>query len=342
MKLKIIILLLLCLLLTACTNSAPKEYTYDFFAMDTFMSLTAYGGNAEKGVKSAAARIAELALALSVTDENSEISAINLTGTAEVSAETAELISFALDIADKTGGALDPTIYPVLRAWGFTTDMNRVPAPDEISKLLKNIGHERVQIDGNTVTLDKGMMLDLGAVAKGYAGDETERVLRENGINSALINLGGNIQLIGSKPDGSDWRLGIKSPIGEGNIGVLAISDCAVVTSGTYERCFTADDGTVYGHIIDPASGYPADNGLLSVTIIADKGMLCDALSTALFVMGEERALEFWRQNKNFDVILTTNNAEVLITKGIADKFTLNCSYGNFSVKVIDDAQNPA
>lgn len=335
MKLKIIILLSLCLLLTACTDSAPKEYTYDFFAMDTFMSLTAYGDNAEKGVKAAAARIAELTLKLSVTDENSEISAINRAGTAEVSGETAELISFALDIADKTDGALDPTVYPVLRAWGFTTDENRVPAPEEITALLENIGHERVQINGNTVSLDKEMMLDLGAVAKGYAGDETERILRENGINSALINLGGNIQLISSKPDGSDWRLGVKSPIGDGNIGILTISDCAVVTSGAYERCFTADDGTVYGHIIDPASGYPADNGLLSVTVIADKGMLCDALSTALFVMGEERALNFWKQNKNFDVILITNNAEVLITEGIADKFALNSAYGNFNVKTI-------
>lgn len=335
MKLKIIILLSLCLLLTACTDSAPKEYTYDFFAMDTFMSLTAYGDNAEKCVKAAAARIAELTLKLSVTDENSEISAINRAGTAEVSGETAELISFALDIADKTDGALDPTVYPVLRAWGFTTDENRVPAPEEITALLENIGHERVQINGNTVSLDKEMMLDLGAVAKGYAGDETERILRENGINSALINLGGNIQLISSKPDGSDWRLGVKSPIGDGNIGVLTISDCAVVTSGAYERCFTAEDGTVYGHIIDPASGYPADNGLLSVTIVADKGTLCDALSTALFVMGEERALDFWRQNKNFDVILITNNAEVLITEGIADKFALNSAYGNFTVKTI-------
>lgn len=337
MKLKKILPIILCLLLTACSGSAPEEYSYDFFAMDTYMSLTAYGDNAEKGVKAAAGRIAELTLMLSVTDENSELSAINRGGMAEVSEETAGLIAFALDIADKTDGALDPTIYPVLRAWGFTTDENRVPAPEEISALLENIGHEHVQVDGNTVTLDKGMMLDLGAVAKGYAGDETERILRENGITSALINLGGNIQLVGSKPDGTDWRLGLKDPAGAGNVGVLTVSDCAVVTSGSYERCFTAEDGTVYGHIIDPASGYPADNGLLSVTIIADEGRLCDALSTALFVMGEERALEYWRENKNFDVILITDNAEVLITEGAADKFQLDSAHGNLTVKVVKE-----
>lgn len=336
MKLKIILPIIFCLLLTACTGGAPEEYAQDFFAMDTFMSITAYGGGAEEGVKSAARRIAELERMLSVTDENSELSAINRGGTAEVGAETAELISFALEIAEKTDGALDPTIYPVLRAWGFTTGENRVPASEELSGLLENVGHGRVRVDGNTVTLGEHMMLDLGAVAKGYAGDETERILRENGVTSALINLGGNVQLVGSKPDGSDWRLGIKDPAGEGNVGVLTVSDCAVVTSGSYERCFTAADGTVYGHIIDPASGCPADNGLLSVTIIAGEGRLCDALSTALFVMGEERALEYWRENKSFDVILIKDNAEVLITEGIADRFRLDGAHGDLAVRTVN------
>ncbi|MBD5128634.1 MAG: FAD:protein FMN transferase [Ruminococcaceae bacterium] len=331
MKTKIFLLIILCLLLTAC-SSAPDEYAQDFFAMDTFMSITAYGGNAEDGVKSAMRRISELELKLSVTNKNSELYAINR---GEVGEDTAELVKFALDIADRTGGALDPTIYPVLRAWGFTTDEYRVPSPEEISALLENVGHERVKVDGNTISTDEGMMLDLGAVAKGYAGDETERILRENGVTSALINLGGNIQLVGSKPDGTDWRLGVKDPAGDGNIGVLTVSDCAVVTSGSYERYFTAD-GKVYCHIIDPSSGYPADNGLLSVTIVADEGRLCDALSTALFVMGEERALEFWRENKNFDVILITDNAEVLITEGIADKFQLDGSHKNLKVVTVN------
>lgn len=336
MKLKIILPIILCLLLTACTDGAHKEYTSDFFAMDTIMSITAYGDGAEDGVKSAARRITELERLLSVTDENSELYALSHGGTSSVSPETAELISFALDVADKTGGALDPTVYPVLCAWGFTTGENRVPAPEELSALLENVGHERVRVDGDTITLGEGMMLDLGAVAKGYAGDETERILCENGVTSALINLGGNIQLLGTKPDGSDWRLGIKYPAGSGNVGVLTVSDCAVVTSGSYERCFTADDGTVYGHIIDPASGYPADNGLLSVTIVAKGGKLCDALSTALFVMGEDRAIGYWRENKGFDVILITGNAEVLITEGIADKFQLDGAHGNLTVKVIE------
>lgn len=335
MKCKIIPIIIVCILLTACSGSTPREYSRGFFAMDTYMNISAYGGDAEKGVKAAAQRITELEKLLSVTDANSELYAINHNGTAAMSAETAEIISFALDIAEKTDGALDPTVYPVLSAWGFTTDSNRVPSEEELSKLLENIGYERISVNGNTVSLAEDMMLDLGAVAKGWAGDETKRILRENGVTSALIDLGGNIQLIGSKPDGSGWRLGLRDPEGTENVGVLTVSDCAVVTSGSYERCFTADDGTVYGHIIDPESGYPVNNGLLSVTIIADEGKLCDSLSTALYVMGADRAIEFWRENKNFDVILITENDELLITEGIADKFLLDGAHEYLTVRVI-------
>ncbi|MDE7361189.1 MAG: FAD:protein FMN transferase [Oscillospiraceae bacterium] len=326
--------LTLCLL-TACSGS-PREYSTDFFAMDTFMSITAFGDGAEEGVKATARRVMELERLLSVTDEGSEIYALNSGRASSVSAETAELIAFALDIADRTGGTLDPTIYPVLRAWGFTTGEYSVPSAEELSGLLESVGYERVRADGDTIALSEGMMLDLGAVAKGFAADEAERILRGNGVTSALINLGGNIQLVGSKPDGSDWRLGLKDPSGEGNIGVLTVSDCAVVTSGSYERSFTAPDGTVYGHIIDPASGIPVDNGLLSVTVISDEGRLCDALSTALFVMGRDRALEFRRENGGFDVILITDSGEVLITDGIADDFTLDGAHSELTVKVIE------
>lgn len=336
MKLKIIPIVIICILLTACSYSSSEEYSHDFFAMDTFMRITAYGGGAENGVKTAARRINELERLFSVTNENSELYSVNHNGSTYVSAETAELISFALDIADKTNGALDPTIYPVLSAWGFTTDNKRVPTAEELLALLENVDYSRVSVNGNTVSLGKDMMLDLGAVAKGYAADEAERILRENGVTSALIDLGGNIQLIGTKPDGSNWRLGIKDPTGAGNVGVLTVSDCAVVTSGNYERSFTAEDGTVYGHIIDPETGYPVDNGLLSVTIVADEGRLCDSLSTSLFVMGADKALDFWSNNKNFNVILITDNAELLITEGIAGKFQLDSSHENLTVKVIE------
>lgn len=315
---------------TACTTTQPKQdeqAEQSFYAMNTFMSVSAYGENADEAVEQVKHRIMELENMWSVTDENSEIYAVNHKNFGTVSTETSELVSFALDIADKSGGALDPTIYPVLTAWGFTTGENRVPSGDELSELLKAVDYRAVKIVDNVITLEDGMMLDLGAVAKGEASDEAARILRENGIASALINLGGNVMTVGSKTDGSGWRIGVKDPLGEGNIGVLTLSDCAVVTSGSYERYFIAEDGTVYGHIIDPESGYPVDNELLSSTIISPNGRLCDALSTAVFVMGTKRAEELWRNwdsAGSFDMLLITKNGEVIITEGAAERFTLS------------------
>lgn len=179
-------------------------------------------------------------------------------------------------------------------------------------------------------------MLDLGAVGKGYAGDVIAELLRENGVTSALLDIGGNIQAIGSKTDGSDWRLGIRDPFGEGNVGVLSVSDKAVVTSGSYERYFIGEDGKQYGHIIDPSTGYPAESGLMSAAVIAKEGKLCDALSTSLFVMGLDKAADYWRGNKNFDMILITEDGEIYITEGIKDSFSLDSYHNTMKVHVID------
>lgn len=317
---------LMAAMLTACSSSAKVEQAErSFYAMDTIMSVSAYGENAEQAAEQVKQRINELESLWSVTNENSEIYALNCDGSGNVSGETAELVSFALDIAEQSGGALDPTIYPVLTAWGFTTDEYRVPSADELSELLKTVDYCAVTVDGQRITLGDGMMLDLGAVAKGAASDEAARIMRRNGIQSALIDLGGNIMTVGGKLDGSGWRIGVKNPLAEGNIGVLTIKDLAVVTSGCYERYFTAEDGTVYGHIIDPASGYPVDNELLSSTIISASGQLCDALSTAVFVMGAERAEELWRSwsGEDFDMLLITKDGEAVITKDAAEMFEL-------------------
>lgn len=256
-----------------------------------------------------------------------------------VSEETAELLSFALQMAKKTNGALEPTIYPVLSAWGFTTDENHVPSETEIMELLKNVSYERVQLEDGTVRLENGMMLDLGAVGKGCAGDLVAQVLQENGITSALLDFGGNIQTIGTKPDGSLWRLGLRDPFSGGTLGVLEISNMAVVTSGSYERYFIGEDGTQYGHIINPVTGYPAESGLASVTVIVGEGCLCDALSTSLFVMGPGQAAEYWKQYRDFDMILITEDGEIYLTKGAADMFTPDDYHSNMKVSVIGDEE---
>lgn len=192
---------------------------------------------------------------------------------------------------------------------------------------MQNVGSEKVSVEGNSVRLENGTQLDLGAIGKGAVGDEAVRILKENGIKSVLLDIGGNIQLIGNK-NGTDWRLGIRNPFGEGTAGVLEISDTAVVTSGNYERFFTDENGNIYGHIIDPSTGYPADSGLASATIVASEGKRADALSTAIFIMGLEKAIEYWRENRNFEMILISQDGEIHLTEGLAERFALNPAYG--------------
>ena len=315
--------------LTGC--SAPAEEMQQpversLFAMNTYMTFTAYGEDAQAALQEAEECIQQVEGLWSVTDKDSEIYQANHSGgqPVTVSEETAEIISFALEMAQRTGGALDPTIYPVLTAWGFTTDSKQVPSQQQIAQLLEQVGYDRIQLNGSELTVPDGMELDLGAVGKGYTADLVTEILRRHGVSSALISLGGNIQAIGSRPDGSDWRLGIRAPWESGNLGVLTVSDAAVVTSGGYENYFDDEQGNIYWHILDPSTGYPADSGLQSVTIVGREGKMCDALSTALFVMGAQSAEQYWRENGGFEMLLVTDSGEILITEGIAENFTLN------------------
>ena len=312
-----------------CGCSTKKEAQTTFYSMNTVMRITAFGDNQETGndaIRAAQQRVIELDRLWSVTDAESELSRINSGELSKASYDTYELLSFGLEIAEKTEGAFDPTIYPVLTAWGFTLDENRVPSEAELDELLKRVDYRNIRQSGSEITLRNGATLDFGAIAKGYAGDCVTQTLRERGISSALIDLGGSITAVGKKPDGSDWKIGVKDPTGDGNVGILALSDLSAVTSGAYERFFTAEDGTVYGHIIDPATGCPVDSDLLSVTIISPNATLCDALSTALFVMGSEKARSFCRENGSamgFDIILITKNRELILSGGAAERFTL-------------------
>lgn len=319
--------LFLSFMLTGCAREQElPAQERSLFAMNTYMTFTAYGKNAAEALDMALEQVEEAEALWSVTDQNSEIYQANHSGgqPVTVSDETAQLVSFALDMAEQTDGAVDPTIYPVLSAWGFTTQSKQVPEEGQIASLLQNVDYGRISLEGDRLTVPDGMQLDMGAVGKGYAGDLVIEVLKEYGVESALINLGGNVQAISSRPDGNDWRLGIRAPWEEGNLGVLRISDAAVVTSGGYENYFEDEEGNIYWHILDPSTGYPADGGLQAVTIIGEEGKLCDALSTALFVMGEDGAVKYWRANGGFDMLLVTEDGEIILTEGIAGQFTLN------------------
>lgn len=338
---KIFIFLAFLLFLAGCASQekeAGKAKETHFLGMDTDISITAYGKNAEEALADAQSKVTELERLWSVTDKNSDIYAINHSQgkTVNINKETENLLSFALNMAEETGGALEPTIYPALTAWGFTTGGNRIPSRGELEEIMQNVGYESVDLSGNKVTLPDGMELDLGAVGKGYAADEVATILKEEGVTSALLDLGGNIQLIGTKPDGDDWKIGLRDPFGETYMGVLSISDSAVVTSGNYERYFIGEDGKQYGHILNPSTGYPAENGLISVTIVAKKGKLCDALSTSLFVMGQDGAVNYWRENPDFGMILLTEDREIYLTENLADKFELGSDYSDMKIEMIE------
>lgn len=328
------------LCLSGCASPQERtnqEHSAGLFAMGTYMNLTAFGEQAEAALNNAENRITELEALWSTTDENSEIYAANhsLGEAVPLSPETEELLRFALEIAEQTSGALDPTIYPLVEAWGFISQEYRVPSAQEISELLSFTGYEKVVLKNRAVTLPTGTQLDLGAVGKGYTGELLAEDLKEQGITSALLDIGGNIQMVGGRPDGTKWRLGIRNPFGEGSFGILEAEDSAVVTSGGYERYFTDEDGTTYWHILDPATGYPAESDLVSVTIISESGVLADALSTAIFVMGLEEGCKYWKSHGGFDMLLMTQDGEIYLTEGIEDSFTLEDEFSSREIHVI-------
>ena len=324
------------LFLTGCSaESSPEPVQGTFFAMDTVMDFTIYG---ESGlIDQSESLIASLESLVSVTDANSELYAINQTGSGTLTGKASSLMEQALELCRRTGGALDISVYPIVRAWGFTTGSYQVPDEETIQSLLPLVDYTQIQYDAATgvVALPEGMEIDLGSVAKGYAGQLAAQMLREHGVQSALLNLGGNVQTVGAKPDGSPWQIGIKDPQGEDAMMVLSVEDQAVVTSGGYERYFE-QDGQTYWHIMDPSTGHPADSGLISVTIVGDEGVVCDGLSTALFVMGLEKAADLWAQSGDFGAVFVTASGEVYITEGLQDRFALTEQYADTPVSVIE------
>lgn len=333
---RLISLLTAALLLSGCAAGEPQETSEAkesvFFAMDTVMSLTVYGD--EHLLDDAQQCVEELEAKLSVTDEGSEIYALNHSGSARLSQDSARLLSQSLELCRRTQGALDLSIYPVVRAWGFTTGEYGIPEEETLQELLEQVDYRAIgfdEADGRAV-LCSGMEIDLGSVAKGYTGDRLIELLEGAGVVSALVNLGGNVQALGAKPDGSPWRIAVQDPFGEGYLGVLEVENQAVITSGGYERYFE-ENGQIYWHIIDPASGAPAHSGLVSVTVVGDSGVTCDGLSTALFIMGREKAEQLWRASDDFEMILVGEDGGIVLTEGLQERFSpVGTDFGEIEV----------
>ena len=319
--------------LTGCGETDPDEAreVIQVIAMDTAMIFTAYGEKSTHADYMVEDEIRRLDALLSRTDEDSVIWQLNHADGLGITVgeEVCGLIETAEAYTQATGGAFDITIAPVVSAWGFTTDSYQVPDGAELAELLTYVGPEHITTAGDAAALDPGTQIDLGAIAKGYASDRVAAIFRENNVPRGKAELGGNILVMGDKPDGTPWRVGVQDPAKpneEAYAAILALEDAFIVTSGSYQRYFE-QDGKRYHHIIDPATGYPADSGLTSVTVVADSGegngTMCDALSTALFVMGEEKALDFWRSGAyDFQLVLVTEDGRVVVTDGLKDVLT--------------------
>lgn len=312
------LLILLCLLFSL-TGCSEQKVTKQIFAMDTYMELTAYGKNAEVALKDIIGTINQYSVELDPEVEKSTVYALNHADGKEVTVDPAiaDMLATAKKVYDQTGGALDLTVYPIVKAWGFIDSQHTVPTADEIRQLKAVPCFDEVNIDIHTVTMPAGTEISFGAVAKGALAERSKLIAKDYGIESAFLSLGGNVQTVGLKPDGSKWRVGVQDPNNLSSyLGIVSIDEKAVVTSGSYQRYFEAD-GKTYHHIIDPATAAPAENGLVSVTIICDSGTMADCLSTAMFILGEEAAIEYSR-TYDADMILVTEDDRVIVVGDIA------------------------
>ena len=295
----------------------------DLFAMDTYMTLTAYGEKAEEAIEAAKEEILRIDALLSAGSRDSAVSLVNAAGSGILDDETLYIVKEALEIYEMTGGAFDITIYPLAHLWGFTDGDMHLPSDEEIKEALENVGAGKLELDGSVITLAQGQGIDLGGIAKGYTSDRVMEIFKEYELDGGVVSLGGNVQCFGQKPDGTLWKVGVQKPGEEGLVGVLQTEGKAVITSGGYERYFEGEDGTVYHHILDPATGYPANSGIVSCTIVSDEGILADGLSTACFIMGTEKACGFWREHADeFDMIILDEEGELYITENIAGTFS--------------------
>ena len=325
------LILIFAVTLASCSSSQPS--TASFQSMDTLMTLKVYGGDADVCSR-LRSRIEELDSRLDATDENSDIYQLNQSGFATVGDDTAAVLDRSLALCDTLDPAFDITVYPAVQAWGFTSGDYRVLDDSELKALAAKIDDTAVHSDGAAYTLPDGVMVDLGAVAKGYAADACESILRDSRATAAVLNLGGTIKLYGKKPDGSRFTVGVADPDNPaGYFGYLSCDQGIAATSGGYERCFE-QDGKRYIHILDPATAAPVDNGILSVTILSDDGTAADALSTALFVMGLDKATAYYRSRPDFDFIILTDDHNLYLTEGIYDDFTL-CDGYDFSLNKV-------
>ncbi len=301
---------------SACEN---QSYTKSFFALNTFCTVTVDASD-KAAADEIARKISEAEKVFSATRSDSELYKINKEGGGELSKELYSVLKRALEI-NALLPAFDPSLYNLTLLWGFGSEPS-VPSEKDISDLLLHTGADKITLTDGAVTLSGGAMIDLGAIAKGYLSEAAKEILISHGVERAVVNLGGNVYIHGKKQSGADYKVGIKKPYTEEIVATVTGEDLFYVTSGSYERYFT-ENGKSYCHILDPKTGYPAESGLYSVTVISKDGTAADALSTAFFIMGAKASMEYIEKTGVCEAVFITEAKEIIITKGLKDCFTL-------------------
>lgn len=318
----------------SCQNS--QTYHSSFLSMDTAISFQITGKNAQQIGKDCQSLVENLERILSKTIPDSDIAKLNEQKTVpieDLSESTVELLLFAEKFSQESGGVFDPVLGQLTSLWDFQSDSPSLPTEDEISAALEKSGIRYLSIDSDEISLQQDALLDLGGIAKGYIAQKTIELLEERQIKSALLSFGGNICAIGSNGD-RPWKIGVADPQDPSSyIGYLELEDTCAVTSGVYQRYFTVD-GVRYHHILDPKTGYPSDSGLQSVTVIYPDSTVADALSTALFLLGTEKAETVLSYYPDAMVLFLTDDNEILCSSELKNKFTLTES--GYDLEYID------
>ncbi|WP_455089528.1 FAD:protein FMN transferase [Peptoanaerobacter stomatis] len=302
------------------------------FFLNSILTLNIIDEDADKDeiYKKVQERVQELEEKFTINADSSEVSEINQNAgirPVKVSKDTYYVIKSSIKYSELSGGKFDITVGDLVKLWGIGTDKEKVPSDDEIKSALAKIDYRKIVLDDTAQTVflqDEGMVIDLGAIAKGYVADEIIKILEENNIKSAIVNLGGNVYVHGSK-NGKDFKVGIRDPFSQdanAYFGIYKTQDESIVTSGVYERYFIKN-GVRYHHILSTSTGYPIDNELMSTTILTKNSMVADALSTTTFALGVDDGLKLIENTPGVEAIFVTKDKKVYITSGVNKKLEL-------------------
>ncbi len=337
------------MVLTGCTNSAKKTttessastkilkdpYSDEQFLLGTYVRIRVYDEGKEAALKPAFDRVKELGDKITINQKGSEIDEVNEQAgikPVKVSDDVYTLVKRAYEYSQDSQGGFDMAIGAITQLWRIGFDDARKPSQEEIDQALKLVDYHKIELNDQEKTVylkEKGMIIDLGAIAKGYITDEVVKVLKKQGVTTAIVDLGGNVYVLGHSPRGEnqDWTVGIQDPnMARGSVlGSIKERNKTLVTSGIYER-YLEVDGKKYHHLFDPKTGYPFDNDIASVTIITDKSIDGDGLSTAVFSMGVKKGLEYVESelNNGTEAIFVTKDDKVYVTDPIKDTFKLS------------------